>query len=309
MKVLKEMCHVHAPSGEELAMKEFLLSYIEKMQNTWAVQPEIVQGDDFQDCLMLKFGTPRTAIFAHMDSIGFTVKYGKQLVKIGGPRAQSGWNLVGQDSKGPIECQLSVIEDAPGKQPGELEYVFHREIDRGTSLTFKPDWREDDEYVQCCYMDNRLGMYNALKVAETMTDGVICFSCWEEHGAGAVGYLGRHIYEQWGVRQALISDITWITEGILFGEGVAISMRDSGIPRRTFVNKIIDIAKANKVPHQLEVESSGGSDGNQLQRSPYPFDWCFIGAGEDHVHSPNEKVNKADIAAMQQLYEVLMREL
>ena len=47
-----------------------------------------------------KFGKPRTAIFAHMDSIGFTVRYGKELVKLGGPRISSGTKLIGEDSKG-----------------------------------------------------------------------------------------------------------------------------------------------------------------------------------------------------------------
>ena len=126
-------------------------------------------------------------------------------------------------------------------------------------------------------MDNRLGVWNALQVAETLEDGIICFSCWEEHGGGSVGYLAKFIYENYGVKQALISDITWVTKGVKHGEGVAISMRDSGLPRRSYVNKIIGLAKESGIPFQLEVENAGGSDGNALQRSPYPFDWCFIG--------------------------------
>ena len=56
----------------------------------------------------------------------------------------------------------------------------------------------------------------------------------------------------------------------------------------------------------MEVENAGGSDGNALQRSPYPFDWCFIGAPEDFVHTPDEKVHKSDIEAMTQMYNYLM---
>ena len=41
----------------------------------------------------------------------------------------------------------------------------------------------------------------------------------------------------------------------------------------------------------------------------YPWDWCFIGAPEDNVHSPDEKVFKSDIDAMVQLYKKLMQEL
>ena len=307
MKLLKEMCAIHAPAGNEVALKDFILKYIEANKSTWDHTPEIYEGDGFQDCIVLKFGKPTTAIFAHMDSIGFTVKYGKELVKIGGPVLKEGIKLVGKDSQGSIETELIVIEhDNGGKS---IEYLYDREIDRGTELVFKPEWREDSDFVQCCYMDNRLGVWNALKVAETLKDGVICFSCWEEHGGGSVGYLAKFIYENWKVKQALISDITWVTEGVQHGKGVAVSMRDSGIPRRSYLNRIRAIAEKHDIEHQLEVEGAGGSDGNQLQKSPYPFDWLFIGAPEDHVHSPDEKVHKSDIASMLELYRVLMKEL
>ena len=302
--LLKDLQAIHAPAGDEAPLRDFLIYYVEKNKTKWKVQPDLIYGDDFQDCLILKFGKPRTAIFAHMDSIGFTVRYGKGLVKLGGPRLISGIQLVGEDSKGTIETELIVNEDNK-----KISYKLNRDIDRGTNLTFKPNWREDEESIQNCYMDNRLGVWNALKVAETLEDGVIVFSCWEETGGGSVGYLGKYIYEKWGVRQALISDITWVTEGVPHGEGVVISLRDSGIPRKSYVRKIIDIATKNKSKFQLEVEDSGGSDGNGLQKSSYPFDWCFVGAPEDNVHTPDEKVHKGDVAEMVKLYEVLMKEL
>jgi putative aminopeptidase FrvX len=93
------------------------------------------------------------------------------------------------------------------------------------------------------------------------------------------------------------------------GKGVVISIRDSGIPRRSYVNKIIELASKSGIPFQLEVEGSGGSDGQSLQRSPYPIDWCFIGAPEDFVHSPDELVSKKDIESMIALYRFLMDEL
>lgn len=303
MELLKKMCRIEAPSGNEVAMKDFLLGYIEKNKSKWAFKPKLFHGKAFQDCIVLVFGKPRTAIFAHMDSIGFTVRYNKQLIKIGGPQTKNGYKLVGTDSKGKIECTLKVNKDK------SLSYTFKRDIDRGTMLTFKPDFRETKDFVQCCYMDNRLGVWNALKVAETLKDGIIVFSCWEEHGGGSVEYLTKFIYKKYKVQQTLISDITWVTEGVQHGKGVAISLRDSGLPRRSYVNKIISIAKKHKLTYQLEVEASGGSDGNSVQRSPYPIDWCFIGAPEDHVHSPDEKVHKKDIESMVKLYKVLMEEL
>ncbi|MBK7851144.1 MAG: M20/M25/M40 family metallo-hydrolase [Bacteroidetes bacterium] len=303
MELLKQLCAIAAPSGDEGHMNEFLLDYIRKNNNKWKVQPEIYCGEDFQDCIVLIFGKPRTSIYAHIDNIGFTVRYSDQLVKIGGPHLKSGTKLVGQDSQGTVQCEV-VIDDE-----NHLLYKGDREIDRGTNLSYFPDWREDESSVQCCYMDNRLGVWNALKVCETLENGAVVFSCWEEHGGGSVPYLSKFLFEKYGIRKALISDITWITEGVHAGKGVVISMRDTGLPRRKFLNQIIEHAQKSGIPFQLEVEGSGGSDGTELQKQPYTIDWCFIGAAEENVHSPDEKVNKKDITAMVDLYKYLMKVL
>lgn len=303
LSLLKEMCAIHAPSGNETAMKAFILGYVKKHQKHWKHKPEVFHGKGFQDCIVLIFGKPRTAVFAHMDSIGFTVRYGRQLVRIGGPQTVNGIKLVGSDSKGNCEASLVVGKD------NKLEYKGKRDFDTGTELVFKPEWHESKDYVQCCYMDNRLGCYNALKVCETLKDGAIVFSCWEEHGGGSVSYLQKFLYERYKISQALISDISWVSDGVAAGKGTVISLRDSLVPRRSYVEKIISLARKFEVPHQLEVEGTGGSDAKELQMAEYPWDWCFVGAPEQHVHSPKEKVHKKDIASMIELYTVLMKEL
>ena len=53
----------------------------------------------------------------------------------------------------------------------------------------------------------------------------------------------------------------------------------------------------------------GGSDGREIQFSDYAIDWCFIGAPEDHVHSPDEKVSLVDLQAMIDMYQYLMKNL
>lgn len=303
-ELLKTLCAIHAPSGNEAPLKEFLLSYINHEKKNWLVQPKVLAGPKWQDCIMLIFGKPRTAVFAHLDSIGFTVRYQKQLVKIGGPRTQDGFKLVNAAGK---PATLRVKKDKSGMS--EIFYDAKTAFGTGDELTFKPEWRETKDFVQCCYMDNRLGVLNLLKLAETLKDGALVFSCYEEHGGGTVSFLQKYLHRKYKISQALISDITWVTEGVQHGKGVAISMRDSLIPRRSYIQKIISIAKKHKVPFQLEVEGSGGSDAKELQMAETPWDWCFVGAPEDFVHTPDEKVHKADIASMFKMYEVLMQEL
>ena len=303
MDLLHQLCSIPGTSGHEAEVAEFLLRHIQKEKKHWKVKPEIFYGDGFQDCLVLKFGKPRTAIFAHMDTVGFTVRYFNQLLAVGSPDAEAGAKLVGKDSKGPIECELEFDKE------NHALYKFGRPIERGTPLSYKINFNESKHFIESAYLDDRLGMYVALKVAEKLKDGVIVFSCWEEHGGGAVPFLAKYIYESWGVQQALISDITWVTDGVEPGKGAAISLRDRNIPRRAFIDKIIHIAQKHNVLHQLEVEGTGSSDGGDLQRSPYPFDWCFVGAPEQYPHTPHEKVHKKDIESMIELYGWAMKEL
>ncbi len=303
MKLLHQLCSIHGTSGHEASVKDFLLNYIRKEKKNWTTNPEIYQGDEFLDCIVLKFGKPRTAIFAHMDTVGFTVRYYNQLLAVGSPEAEGGTLLVGHDRHGPIECELEFDKE------NHALYKFRRKIEPGTPLSYKINFRESRQFIESAYLDDRLGIYSALKVAEKLKDGVIVFSCWEEHGGGSVPFLAKFVYESWGVRQALISDITWVSDGVEHGNGVVISLRDHNIPRKAFIDRIIEIARKNKIPHQLEVEGMGSSDGGELQRTPFPFDWCFVGAPQQHPHTPYEKVHKKDIQYMIDIYGWLMKKL
>ncbi len=302
-KVLEDLCGVHSPSGEEWVMKDFLLNYIRENQARWKIQPELIYGDGFQDCLMLRFGNPKTAAIAHMDTTGFMVRYQDQLIPIGSPEIEKSDILVGNDSLGPIECKVKIDNNY------HVTYNFPRAIQTGTTLSYKKSFEEAKKYIYSPYLDDRVGIYNLLKIAETLENGLLIFSCWEEHGGGSVPFLIKHAYEKYEIRNVLISDITWITDGVHFGEGVVISVRDRNIPRRPFIDKIIKLAQINQIKYQLEVESAGSSDGREVQLSPYPIDWCFIGAPEEKAHSSREKISMEDIREMIRFYRCLFEQL
>ena len=302
MKFLIELLKQNSVSGDESRTSDFILDCIVQRKNSWKVVPEIYSGEEFHDCILLKFGTPRTAVFAHIDTIGFMSRYNNQLISIGGPEVIEGTVLVGKDSLGEISCKLNGDEN-------NIYHDFPRGIEPGTRLSFSQDIRLDHEFIQAAYLDNRLGVYSALKLCETITHGWVVFSTYEEHGGGSMPFLLKFIQETSPIKQALISDITWITEGVQFHKGVVISIRDKFIPRKKFIDRIISLAKESGIPFQLEVEEYGGSDGREVQFSPYAIDWCFIGAAEDNVHSPDEKVSLADLEAMLNIYPYLMERL
>ncbi len=306
-QLLEELIAIQGLASDESNIKNFVKEYVRKNMKNWKVEPEIIDGAGFQDALILVFGKPRTAVYAHLDTIGFSTGYGNDLIKVGGPRLIDGTFLVGQDSKGNVEAELMVIEEEDGHVTAQ--YICEREIERGTLLSYKPNFVETSEYIQSPYMDNRLGVFVALQLAEILEEGAIVFGTYEEHGGNSVGNCARYLLNNHRVLRALICDITWVTHGVTHGGGVAISMRDSMLPRRKYLNRIMELAKESGIQYQLEVESAGGSDGSVLQKSDLPIDWCFIGAPEDNVHTPTEKVFKSDIVSMIEMYKYLMKKL
>ncbi|WP_243739667.1 M20/M25/M40 family metallo-hydrolase [Algoriphagus boseongensis] len=296
------MLKIQSVSGDEESVSKFILESINQRKKNWIVTPEIYSGEKFHDCILLKFGNPTTAVFAHMDTIGFMVRYDNQLIPIGGPEIIPDVKLTGRDKFGEIRCSLL----------GDEEGIFHdfpRGIERGTRLSFEQNIRMDSEFIQAAYLDNRLGIFTALELCETLENCWVVFSTYEEHGGGSMPFLLKFIQETGPVKNALISDITWITDGVHHHEGVVISIRDKFIPRKKFLDRIINLAQKSGIPFQLEVEAHGGSDGREVQFSPYAIDWCFIGAPEDNVHTPDEKVSLKDLDSMIQMYQYLMKEL
>lgn len=302
-ELLKSLLDVHSPSGEEGNMKEFILKYVDQQIPSWKVKPQIYHGEEFQDCVVLVFGKPKVAAFAHMDTTGFTVRYQDQLIHIGGPEVSGDEILIGKDELGDIECKLAMNKE------NQMRYKFGRAIIFGTSLSYKSNFQESSDFIISPYLDNRVGILNLLTIAETLENGALVFSCWEEHGGGSVPFLVKFLYEKFQIRKMLISDITWISDGISFHNGVVVSFRDINIPRRSFINNIVKKAIENEISFQVEIEAHGSSDAREIQQSPYPIDWCFIGPPIENAHSNHEKVSKKDINDMVLIYKMLFNYL
>ncbi|MEY5040691.1 MAG: hypothetical protein RLZZ414_219 [Bacteroidota bacterium] len=301
-KLLKDLNSISGVSGDEEKILDFIQDYVLKNQQKWAFQPKIIRNKHTQDAILLVFGKPKTAVFAHVDTVGFTAGYGSDLIKVGSPAIKKSDILVGEDKLGEFKCKVTKVDN-------QWHYLLDRAIERGTPLSYKPHFKETKDFVEGNYMDNRLGVFVALQLAETLKNGVIAFTTYEEVGGGNAEVLANYLYNKFSICQSLICDITWVTNGVHHHNGVVISARDSGIPRRKYIQKIIELAQKSGIPFQVEVESAGGSDGNAIQKSIVPMDWCFIGAPEYGVHSYTETVSKADIESMILLYRYLMKNL
>jgi len=310
MQLLKDLLQIQSPSGNETPMRDFLINYFKQNQSLFKVQPQLFFGDEFQDGLAVSFGKPKVAIFAHMDTVAYMARYNNALIEIGSPAGESGDVLIGEEFGTGLEAE--VILQKEEDENGENKWFYNvdsKVLLRGTELVYKPNVVDDEEYIQSPYLDNRIGIYNALKVAETLENGMLVFTCWEEHQGGAAAQMSRFVHDEFDIRKVLISDVTWVSEGIKQGLGTVISLRDEAIPRRKYVLQIIEIANKSNLPYQVEVEDLGGSDGHEIQKVPYSIDWCFVGMPCENMHSSKERILKADLENTIKLYVALMKEL
>jgi len=304
-ELLKNLTKIHAPSGEEDRVIKYIVEYIKKQK--WRTKPKIFHGGDYKNNIMLVFGKPRVAIFSHIDSVGFMVGHNNTLTKIGGPNVRNKDKLNGFDSGGKVKATLHKKGKTRKKQ--KLSYKSRRSVDIGTNLTYIHTWKETPTTIKTCSQDDRMGSFIALKLAETLKNGILVFTAGEEVGGGDIEFLSKLIYTKYKVKQALISDIIPTGTGVTMGGGAIVSFRDRNIPRRIYVNKILEIVRNLPYKFQLEVGSKGGTDAANLITSPTPFDWCQIGVPVKHYHSPRETTNKKDAIATLNIYKELMKRL
>ena len=302
MDLLKQLCNIHAPSGEEYRVRDFIIDYVKDNSKDWAQKPKLIYGDDYQDCLLLVFGEPSCAVMAHMDSVGFTAGYNNELIPIGSPAVNESSEIRNEDGK-----IVDVYFDNSAK---EWKLKKDETLSPGSTWTWRPGFKVIGDQVISPFLDNRLGIYTTLQIAPLLKDTIIAFSTYEEMSKGGkAGFLSRIMYNKYQINKILIADITWVTPYVKFGEGVAISMRDVGIPRKKFRDHIVQLARESEVPFQIEVEKAGGSDGTIIGASDYPIDWIFIGAPEENPHGHIEKVHQKDIDSMIEMYKYLCHRL
>jgi putative aminopeptidase FrvX len=261
-----------------------------------------LRSERIQDNLIVWRGRPQVALFAHMDTVGFTLGYERELIRIGGPHVDGGEGLRSTVGGTTYEGRLSKRGDdwlleGPSEAPPGSRWVYDSALEL------------DEVKVRGPYLDNRAGVWSALEVLRDCEDVAVAFTTNEEHsGRGAVT-CARWLHFELGIRQALISDITWHTRFIRCGRGPAVSLRDRNLPRQAFLDRALAAAEASGIPFQREIESDGSSDGGAIERSGIPIDWLFVGAPQEDSHTPHEVVDLNDLHAMARLTAYLVRAL
>jgi putative aminopeptidase FrvX len=291
---LRRLQEIEGVSGDESRVADFVAE-------TLAGVPDVAirrVGDN----LVVSRGRPRTAVLAHLDTVGFTLGYQRELIRIGGPAVEGGEAI-----RSTVDGQTLRGRVAQHGDPWRLEGAD--EAPPGSCWVWDSPLVQEADTLTGAYLDNRAGVWCATRVVEECADVAVAFTVGEEHsGRGAV-ICGRILHDELGIGQALICDVTWHDGPVRRGGGAAISLRDRFLPRRVFLQRVLSLAEASGVPYQQEIQSDGASDGAAIERSGLPIDWCFVGAPQEHSHSPHESMQWSDLEATVALYAYLVDHL
>lgn len=293
--LLEKLIQIDSPSGNESDICTFLESYVKKEI------PKAKTNRVLNNLVVIK-GKPEIAIFAHIDTVGFMSGYDNELLLIGHPTANQGDSI--ENKKLLIEAKIAEVTKKT------IKYKSNQEFNPGTFFSFAFNMKVDEsnKKIHSAYLDNRLGILNALELLKKCDNIAVAFTSKEEHYGNGARICAKLLYEDYKITKALISDITWTSKHIEIGKGPVVSLRDDFVPNRNFVDKIVSIARQSKISFQMEVENSGRSDGGYIEVTPYPIEWCFVGICIDGYESSSETCAMSDFDNLVSLTERIVKE-
>jgi len=283
---LRDLLNLDAPSGDEGPVADWLEDWL-------ARELPDVRLERLGDSLLAVRGDrPAVAVFAHIDTTGWTLDHDKGLLSIGGPEGRSG-DAVRPAGMPDAGNTLARREGGGWRVKGKTTAA------PGTRWVYAaPPTPLDGETITAPYLDNRAGVWAALNVLIRCPDVAVAFTAYEEtRGVGAL-VCARRLSETALITQALVADLTWHTKHVRCGRGVAVSLRDSCLPRQSYLERVLALAETSGLPFQREIARGGASDGASLDRSGVPFDWVFVGAPEKNAHTARERVHVSDLQGM-----------
>ena len=285
LDLLWELLRQDSPAGDEGPLADWVTAWL-------AREVPDAAAERLGDSLVVTRGAqPAAAVFAHLDTTGWTLGYDKTLIRIGGPDGKPG------DLIRPVRCSHS--GNALARRKDGFWKVRGKTAARpGSRWVYAAAPTLTAGCMTAPYLDNRAGIWAALQVLRFCPQSAAAFTVQEETGSSGAVLCARRLYEAHGVTQALVTDLTWHTKHIKCGRGVAVSLRDSSVPRQRYLDRVLALAESSGLPFQREVESSGGSDGAGISRSGVPMDWVFVGAPEKSPHTAHEQADADDLQGM-----------
>lgn len=325
--LLTRLCQTPGVPSREESIRAVVIEELKPLVDSVSLDP-------MGNVIGLKKGSggPKVMIAAHMDEIGFLVKFVDdkgflRLQPVGGwdsrvMVAQRVWvhGFAGQTLLGammPAAKPIHLLSTEDLNKPPKLEEMF---VDLGLPADEVKALVEVGDMVTMARTTERMG--NNV-ISKTLDDRVSVFVMIE-----AMRSLGDHacdIYavattqEEVGLRGATTSaysiqpdigiavDITLANDFpgpadhehiTQLGKGAAIKVMDSSlICHPKLVRHFRDVADKHSIPYQLEILSRGGTDAGGIQRSRGGVPSFTLSIPTRYVHTVNETASVSDIQA------------
>ena len=278
-----------------------------------------------------KGGAKKLMIAAHMDEIGFVVRYisDKGFLRIqtlGGwdPRMMAAQRVFVHAASGPLNGVLM-----PGVKPKHLltaaeagkalttnDYFVDiglsaaqvkKKVKLGDQVTMNRTFQQMGDLYTCKSMDDRCAVYvmiEAVKRVKTHSVDVYAIATVQEEiglrGATAAGSgLAPDICI--AIDITLANDIPGIPEDMAItrlGKGTAIKFMDSSLICHPKVfDHFVSLAEKHKIPYQIEILPMGGTDAGGVQRQHGGIPSFTLSIPTRYVHTVNETIHKKDLKA------------
>lgn len=328
---LKTLCLVPSVSGREDAVRA-------KIQEMISPFIDECYTDSLGNLIALKRGIGRNRkkvmLCAHMDEIGFIVTYIEdngfiRISTVGGINlvAASCSQVVSERGvKGVLvpESGVKAADFAADKFVIDIGAKTKKDAERrvkiGDFFVVTPSLsRLCGSRVCGRPMDDRIGCAVMIKLAKKLAD------CPAEHDI----YYAFSVQEEVGCRgskpaaygispdYALVFDVTGTGDTVgakpmecAVGKGAAIKIKDSSVICHTEVVELLrKVAKENKIPHQFEILTYGGTDTSSIQMSGAGTRAGAISIPTRYIHSAVETVDLADADACVELSAAFIKML
>jgi len=324
--LLKRICEAPGIPGHEDAVRPIVIEAMTPLVDEISV-------DALGNVIGRKKGNggPRVMLAAHMDEIGFIVRYVDdngfiRLQNVGGFDARvlpSQRVLVhtrdGAALRGALQLATKpthVLQPDEIKPPKVTDlYVdlgmggdaVKAQVDIGDMVTFDRTLERVGDTVMSKSLDDRASVFmmiEALKVVGAHQAEIVAVATTQEE-VGLRGARPAAYSVDPDIGVALDVTIAGDIPGFepservsKLGDGVAIKIFDSShLPNHKLIRHLRDIAEKHGIKHQLEVLSRGGTDAGAMQLSRAGMPVITISLPTRYLHTVNEMAHVDDIQA------------
>ena len=327
MRYLKDLCLLHGTSGDESAVREYIISHL-------GAHPYTV--DALGNIIVEKKGaaTPKQKIMlsAHMDEVGMIITHiGEDgflnFATVGGIDAKA---LLGKRVR--VNGCLGVIGTAPvhltedvGVMPRtEQMYIdigaadkaeAERYVAPGDRAVFESEYVPFGEgFLKSKAIDDRFGCALLLELLEKELpyDVTVCFCVMEEIGLKGSGAAANRVKPDIAivVESTTANDVSGVSGAdrvCALGEGAVVSFMDRAtVYDKRLYESAMQIAKENGIAAQTKSKIAGGNDAGAIQTAADGVRVLALSVPTRNIHSASCVANTNDMQAVADLLELLL---